>query len=111
MRKLKVMTVLLALAVLMTACAGKKGGKDETTVGEDTPLLLDCTEIAIDESNVTVNSEKADGDTAKAVYIANDIVYYESGKDFTYGEGNADDAHAKEEADSHTVIHISKPGM
>ena len=40
----------------------------------------------IDE-DITVDSEAISADTSKAVYAANDIVYYESGKDFTYGEG------------------------
>ena len=31
-------------------------------------------------------------DDTAAVYVANDIVYYEAGKDFTYGEGTEADA-------------------
>ncbi len=49
-------------------------------------------------------------DNTAAVYTANDIVYYESGKDFTYGEGSQKDAHTQEEAAAHTVVHITKPG-
>ena len=44
------------------------------------------------------------------VNIANDIIYYEEGKDFTYGEGTQSDAHSKEEANQHQVIHITKAG-
>ena len=43
-------------------------------------------------------------------YLANDIVYYEAGKDFTYGEGTEQDAHSPEEAAAHTVVHITQPG-
>lgn len=66
-------------------------------------INLSDTEITIDGDVVTTNTEEA-------VYVANDIVYYEEGKDFTYGEGTEADAHSKEEAEKHTVIHITKPG-
>ena len=44
------------------------------------------------------------------VYAANDIVFYLEGQDFTYGEGTEDDEHSQEEADAHTVVHITEPG-
>ena len=44
------------------------------------------------------------------VFITNDIVYYESGKDFTYGEGGEEDAHSADLAAVHTVVHITQPG-
>ncbi len=45
-----------------------------------------------------------------AVYTDSDIVYYESGHDFTYGEGTSEDEHSAEEAAAHTVVHITAPG-
>lgn len=39
-----------------------------------------------------------------------DIVCYESGRDFTYGEGTEADEHTAEEAEAHTVVHITQPG-
>lgn len=45
-----------------------------------------------------------------AVQVTNDIVYYEAGHDFTYGEGEEKDAHTKEEAEAHKVVKIIKPG-
>ena len=45
-----------------------------------------------------------------AVYTDHDIIYYEEGKDFTYGEGTEADAHSTEEAAEHTVVHITRPG-
>ena len=35
-----------------------------------------------------VGGAVAGTDPSAAVYVANDIVYYEAGKDFTYGEGS-----------------------
>lgn len=67
---------------------------------------------------VTLDGEtvRADGqsvpedDPSAAVYTARDIVYYEAGHDFTYGEGTAADEHTAEEAAEHTVVHIARPG-
>ena len=42
--------------------------------------------------------------------MGKDIVYYEEGKDFTYGEGTETDEHSAEEAAAHTVVHITEPG-
>ena len=66
--------------------------------------------VVLSDDGITVDGEAASENTEAAVYIANDIVYYEEGKDFTYGEGTAEDEHSKEEADAHTVVHIAKPG-
>ena len=49
-------------------------------------------------------------DPTAAVYTAHDIVYYEAGHDFTYGEGTAADEHSAQEAQAHTVVHITQPG-
>lgn len=51
-----------------------------------------------------------DGTPENAVTFANDIIYYESGRDETYGEGEAHEAHTAEEAAKHTVVHINAPG-
>ncbi len=66
--------------------------------------------IALSDDGITVDGEAISENTDDAVYMAKDIVYYEAGKDFKYGEGTAEDEHSKEEADAHTVVHITKPG-
>ncbi|MBR4949727.1 MAG: carbohydrate-binding domain-containing protein [Clostridia bacterium] len=71
---------------------------------------IDGIKINLSDEIIKVDEEKISTDENEAVYIANDIIYYESGKDFTYGEGTEKDAHTKEEAESHKVIHISKAG-
>lgn len=68
------------------------------------------TAITLDDSGITVNGAPASQQKSKAVYTANDIVYYEQGRDFTYGEGDETDAHSAEEANRHTVVHIQKAG-
>ena len=66
--------------------------------------------IVLSDAGITVDGEAISESTEDAVYAANDIVYYEEGKDFKYGEGTEADEHSKEEADAHTVVHITKPG-
>lgn len=66
--------------------------------------------IVLSDNGIFVDGEAISENTEDAVYTANDIVYYEDGKDFAYGEGTEEDAHSKEEADAHIVVHITKPG-
>lgn len=73
--------------------------------GED-----EVVDIILNDSGINVDGVVVGSDTSEAVYVANDIIYYETGKDFTYGEGTEADAHDEEEALSHSVVHITKPG-
>ncbi len=68
------------------------------------------TEIRLSDEGITVDGEAISTDASRAVYAAKDIAFYLAGQDFTYGEGSAADEHTQEEADEHTVIHITKPG-
>ena len=90
--------LVLALAVPMTAC----GGQNKKIEG--------ASYIELSDEKITIDGDDVTTGTKEAVYVANDIVYYEAGKDFTYGEGTEADEHSKEEADAHTVVHITKPG-
>ena len=66
--------------------------------------------ILLSDDGITVDGEAISENAEDAVYAANDIVYYEEGKDFKYGEGTEADEHSKEEADKHRVVHITEPG-
>lgn len=90
MKKFRLALSVFALALLFTACGNEID-------------LENAVKITLSDSGVIT-------DNADAVQITNDIVYYEAGKDFTYGEGEEKDAHSKEEADAHTVVKITKPG-
>jgi len=70
----------------------------------------DATKIILSDDSITVNDEVISTDVSSAVYTTNDIVYYEANKGFTYGEGTVEDEHTVDEALSHTVVHIAKPG-
>ncbi len=73
-------------------------------------LEKNAVRIDLGDDGIYAAGKPVETDASNAVYVANDIVYYEEGKDFTYGEGTEKDAHSTEEADAHTVVHITEPG-
>lgn len=109
----KLSAFVLIGCLLFTGC-GKKIPTETTPSTQYTSftgaLIPYATEILLSDESITVDGKAVSSDTTQAVYTAKDIVYYESGKDFTYGEGTKADEHTKEEADAHTVVHITKPG-
>ncbi len=106
MKITKTLSIIFALIFSLTAC-----GKAPTGISDETPdTVTDAVEIVLSDNGVTVDGETAGNDNSSAIYTANDIIYYESGKDFTYGEGSEKDAHSVEEAAAHTVVHITEAG-
>lgn len=103
MRRAYPVLLSLALAVpVLTGCGGQ--------TAETTSAFPDATSIVLSDDGVTVDGEAEPTDETAAVYTAHDIVYYEAGRDFTYGEGTEADEHTAEEAAAHTVVHITQPG-
>lgn len=96
-----IITATFMAAGIFSAC-GTEGSPAETYEGA---------QIVLADSGITVDGAAISANTAQAVYAANDIIYYEEGHDFTYGEGTEADAHSKSEADAHTVVHITQPGQ
>ena len=102
MKRLTVLALVFTLTACVLSGCGTKAPEQEPYEG---------TQIVLADSKITVDGAEISADTAQAVYTANDIVYYEEGHDFTYGEGTDADAHSKEEADAHTVVHITEAGQ
>ena len=102
----RIASLFLGLAVAAAALSGC-GAQGRETAAQEFP---DTVSIVLSDDGVTVDGEAASTDETAAVYTAHDIVYYEDGHDFTYGEGTAADAHTAEEAEAHTVVHITQPG-
>ena len=100
--------LVAALAGSLLAGCSRSGTSTDTEKNRETPA--DMTEIVLSDSGITVDGQPAPTDETAAVYTARDIVYYEDGQDFTYGAGSGSDAHSQEEADGHTVVHITQPG-
>ncbi len=102
MKRSKVLAITAVLALLLTAC-----GKAPI---EQNPDTADAVDIVLSDDGITADGTAVGNDSADGIYTSNDIVYYESGKDFTYGEGTENDAHSAQEAAEHTVVHITKAG-
>lgn len=88
--------IFILFVFLVVGCNQKPQINNQTNVE-------DIVDIQLSDNEIKVSKEDC-------VNIANDIIYYEEGKDFTYGEGTQRDAHSKEEANQHQVIHITKAG-
>ncbi len=93
----KICVYLLAAILLLSGC-------------NFTSEEAEGTFIDLYDELIKVDGEAITNDTSLAVYEANDIIFYQAGQDFTYGEGTEEDAHEKLQADAHKVIHITKPG-
>ncbi len=94
----KVLICILAFSLILTGCS---------LVGTQ---KIDGIQINLSDKKITVDGKEITNDNTQAIYTANDIVFYLSGQDFTYGEGTKEDEHEQSEADAHTVVHITKPG-
>lgn len=127
MKKIGLIVSVLLMLGLLVSCSGNTPAETngtekitesfaetaESSPAESEPMPWEedgTTHIELSDDTVTVNGETADTDSTSAVYTANDIVYYEAGHDFTYGEGEEADSHTADEAASHTVVHITAPG-
>ena len=102
----RICALFLSLTVSTAALSGCGAQSRETAP----QVFPDTTAIVLSDGGVTVDGEAASSDETAAVYTAHDIIYYEDGHDFTYGEGTAADAHTAGKAESHTVVHITRPG-
>ncbi len=112
-----VISVLLCASVFVFSGCGNDF--PEVTDNENSPASTEGNTVLATENEtlvlfgdeaITVNGEIISTDTDNDVYCANDIIYYESGHDASYGEGTEADGHSAEEAAEHTVIHVSAPG-
>ncbi len=113
MNRWSILSILICVLFMLTACSSAESVPEGTTgVSQAQTSVVDdgVVDIELSDSEVLIEGQPADSDSSKAVYVSNDIVYYEEGKDFTYGEGSEADAHSAEEAKAHTVLHISKAG-
>lgn len=124
--KRKIFSLFLAGVCTATLFGGCSSSDSDTTVDtaeqqvsdntntnekiDSTYLFEEAIDIALSDDKITVDGSEVTDDTAAPVYIKNDIIYYEDGQDFTYGAGSEADEHSQEEADAHTVVHITKAG-
>ena len=117
MNKKMILAVAMAAVLLLTACAPITQSPETTVppyVQKDmvTKEVSDgAIKIDLSDKGITVDGNAISTDATAAIYAANDIVFYLESQDFTYGEGTKEDEHSQEEADQHTVVHITEPGQ
>ncbi len=104
-----ILTAVFSLSMLYGCNADSAVTENKESTVTQEPFI--GTQVVLSDSEIEIDGKPAVSDTTQAVYIASDIVYYESGHDFRYGEGTDADAHSKEKADAHTVVHITQPGQ
>lgn len=100
----KLVSILLSVAVILTlftACG-------PTQSSEEAEVMF--TGITLSDDGVLVDGTPASTNENDAVYVSNDIVFYLEGQGAEYGEGENNEQHSQEEADIHTVVHITQPG-
>ena len=102
----RICSLLLGLTVAAASLSGC-GAQRRDTAQQEFP---DAVSIVLSDDGITVDGAAASEDETAAVYTAHDIVYYEAGRGFTYGEGTEADEHTADEAAASTVVHITQPG-
>ena len=96
MKRTILFSLMTVLLLGLVACQGQ----------EELPAV----NISLSDTEILVDGVPVGTDAGTPVYADHDIIYYEAGHDFTYGEGTDADAHTQEEAAAHTVVHITQPG-
>ena len=107
----------LAVPALALAKGASSSSADATAASsgaDGTVRSADETQIVFSDAGVTVDGAPAGTDSSAAVYVANDVVYYEDRDTYdsgnTYGEGSADERHSADAAAAVTVVHIAQAG-
>ena len=106
-QRISLLLVAAICAAVLSGCEGKQEPSASTPPPAETEGAIF---IELTDEGITVDGAEISTEETAAVYAANDIIYYEEGRDFTYGEGMEEDAHRAEEAADHAVIHITRPG-
>ncbi len=114
---LKQGAVMACVLALLTGCGQQGNAVNTESMAEsglnntaEKKVFEGAVAIELSDDGITVDGTAISEDKESAVYVANDIVFYLEGQGFTYGEGTEADEHSQEEADAHTVVHITEPG-
>ena len=113
-RKLIPLALTLGLLLSCAACGETAGG---TASPSSTPSASPSyapaageTSIVLSDGGVAVDGAAASTDAGSAVYVGAEIIYYEAGRDESYGAGVEVDGHTAGEAAAQTVVTITQPG-
>ncbi len=106
----KLLSVLLVFCMAAALFAGCSSGEEADPSGGEPSGAADAVRILLSDDGVTVDGDAVSENPEDAIYAGAPIVYYEAGRDATYGEGGESDGHTAEEAALHTVLTITEPG-
>ena len=111
-RILRIVLAAMCVVSLLVGCGNQQNavGSEAVNATKEKKVFEGATVIELSDDTITVDGAVISEDKESAVYAAKDIVFYLAGQDFTYGEGTGADEHTQEEADAHTVVHITEPG-
>ena len=111
-RILRIVLAAMCVVSLFVGCGNQQNavGSEAVNATKEKKVFEGATVIELSDDTITVDGAVISEDKESAVYAAKDIVFYLAGQDFTYGEGTGADEHTQEEADAHTVVHITEPG-
>lgn len=98
MKKIFTAVMMFCMAAAVTGCA------------QEQRPVSDVVYIQLSDRQITVDGQELSGETVSGVSLSKDIIYYREGQGRDYGEGSAEEAHSRQEADSHQVITITQPG-
>ena len=110
MKKLISLLLCAAMTFSLAACGNTAQEQPQPEPAPETPAWEGAVTIELSDDTIKVDGAEISHDESSAVHDAAEIVYYEEGKDFTYGEGEEGDAHSADEAAAHTVVTITQPG-
>ena len=103
-----------ALALAKSSASSSVADAATSAAADGTVRATAETQVVLSDAGVTVDGEPAGADTSAAVYVANDVVYYEDRDAYdsgnAYGEGTADERHSADDAAAVTVVHVTQPG-
>lgn len=104
----KSVSLIIVLMLLVTLfCGCSENAADESNKDKEDNV------ITVSDDSVTYNGSEV-GTEVAAVYISNDVIYYEDRETyddgFTYGEGGEADRHSAEAAAECTVVNITEAG-
>ena len=97
-----VIALCFCIALSFSACKNNTENYQNSNGG----YIGDGVRINLSDNEISVDGNVVSADTLADVYVANDIVYYPEGKDFTFGEGTAEDEHSESEANKHVVVFL-----
>lgn len=108
-QKIFALSAAAAMVLNLAACASPSGtGTSSSSPNSSAPAATDARSLTLSDEGITLDGQTVTEEGI--VTLTHDIVYYEAGKDATYGEGTSEDEHTADEAAAHAVVTIREAG-